>query len=310
MNDGSQSRPGLDTKRTLRRCPGNIPDVLPVRGIAASRRPEGGPRRRCSLGIATFAALLLAASSPTSRAEPGVQLNERLLNAELLKRGELVYRHHCVGCHGEAGDGQGPGAYGLNPKPRDLTTAIFKFRTTPPGTLPTDEDLIRTVKQGVPGTSMTAFNLMPDQDVLAVVQYIKVFSEEWLNPDKYEAPLPLPPPPSWLRNTEQRRAHADNGRESFMGNCSTCHGDEGRGDGVSATALMDFWEQPARPANLITGQLKSGRNASDIYKAITTGLDGSPMPSFQYTIEEDELWDIVAYLVELRETHRKQNSNR
>jgi mono/diheme cytochrome c family protein len=258
-----------------------------------------------TLGIACVGIQLLTSSLLSQEVR---RPNERLMNAELLQRGQRVYMDHCAGCHGKDGDGQGPGAYGLNPKPRDLTSAIFKLRSTPAGTLPTDEDMIRTVKQGVAGTSMNAFDLMPDQDVLAVVQYIKTFSTDWLETDRYEDPIYIPPTPAWFRDPEQRSEHAENGRDPFIGNCSTCHGEEGRGDGISATALMDAWEQPARPANLIAGKIKSGRTASDLYKAIATGLDGSPMPSFHGAIEDDELWDIVAYLVQLREDHRNQKT--
>lgn len=284
-------------------------DLPPITGASpeslATQARRSNPALLAQMAF-TLATILCFATTTQAIAQSGARPNERLMNPELLQRGQRVYMDHCSGCHGTKGDGQGPAAYGLIPKPRDLTTAVFKLRSTPPGTLPTDEDMVRTIKQGVPGTSMNAFNLMPDHDVMALVQYIKTFSEDWRDPDRYYPPVTLPPPPDWFRDPEQRTAHIENGRELFVGNCATCHGDEGRGDGPSSTLLMDMWEQPTRPANLITGRIKSGRSASDLFKAITTGLDGSPMPSFEEALDEGDRWDIVAFLSDLRETHLQQ----
>ena len=56
------------------------------------------------------------------------------------------------------GDGEGPAAKFLDPRPRDFTLGTFKFRTTQSGELPTNEDLFRTVSRGLPGTAMQAFD--------------------------------------------------------------------------------------------------------------------------------------------------------
>src|SRR5690348_8292705 len=55
------------------------------------------------------------------------------------------FRRYCAGCHGEFGDGNGENTIWLDPKPRDFTIATFKCRSTPTGTLPTDEDLFNTI---------------------------------------------------------------------------------------------------------------------------------------------------------------------
>jgi len=68
---------------------------------------------------------------------------------DVVKTGQGVYLRYCVGCHGEKGDGKGKAAPLLVVKPRDFTTGIFKFKSTPQGTLPTDEDLIRTITKGL-----------------------------------------------------------------------------------------------------------------------------------------------------------------
>ena len=64
-------------------------------------------------------------------------------------RGKAVYERRCVGCHGPNGDGNGPMATFLDPRPRDFRLGAFKFRTTPSGSLPTDGDLYRTLTRGL-----------------------------------------------------------------------------------------------------------------------------------------------------------------
>ena len=99
-----------------------------------------------------------------------------ILDADVLRRGALVYRNRCSGCHGVSGDGQGPAAEYLQPKPRDYRKAVYKFTSTPYGRLPVRQDLIRTVRRGAKGTSMPAFPWMSNEDVEAVVDYVIYFS--------------------------------------------------------------------------------------------------------------------------------------
>jgi cytochrome c oxidase cbb3-type subunit 2 len=90
--------------------------------------------------------------------------------------GRAVYEARCVGCHGPKGDGNGPAATFLSPRPRNFTLGVFKFRTTPSGSLPTDGDLFRTVTRGVRWTAMPTWHELPGNERLAVVMYIKTRS--------------------------------------------------------------------------------------------------------------------------------------
>lgn len=83
-----------------------------------------------------------------------------------------LYREHCVVCHGVAGDGLGPAAALLNPYPRDFRHGKFKFTSTPIGIRPTYADLKRTLREGIVGTSMPAFDLLADEDIEALVDYV------------------------------------------------------------------------------------------------------------------------------------------
>jgi mono/diheme cytochrome c family protein len=87
-----------------------------------------------------------------------------------------LYREHCAHCHGITGDGVGPTATFLNPYPRDYRKGQFKFKSTPVGAKPTHADLKKIVLEGVPGTAMPSFKLLPDLEVEALVEYVKYLS--------------------------------------------------------------------------------------------------------------------------------------
>jgi mono/diheme cytochrome c family protein len=84
-----------------------------------------------------------------------------------------LYRKHCVHCHGITGDGRGPTARFLDPYPRDYRMGLFKFKSTEAAAKPTNEDLTRVLHNGIPGTSMPSFSLLPRPEVDALVEYVK-----------------------------------------------------------------------------------------------------------------------------------------
>ena len=90
--------------------------------------------------------------------------------------GHGLYRRHCVHCHGITGDGRGPTARFLNPYPRDYRKGIFKFKSTYNSQKPTDDDLHRVLMNGVPGTSMPSFSLLPPAEVESLLEYVKYLS--------------------------------------------------------------------------------------------------------------------------------------
>ena len=85
--------------------------------------------------------------------------------------GKAVYEKWCMNCHGAEGAGDGPGADYFTPRPRDFTFGLYKIRSTGSGQLPTDEDLIRTVSEGIPGTGMPGWKeTLKEQEIQQVVQ--------------------------------------------------------------------------------------------------------------------------------------------
>jgi mono/diheme cytochrome c family protein len=87
-----------------------------------------------------------------------------------------LYRRHCAHCHGVSGDGRGPTAAILDPYPRDYRQGVFKFKSTYTAAQPTDADLHRILHDGIPGTAMPSFALLPPDEIAALVEYVKYLS--------------------------------------------------------------------------------------------------------------------------------------
>ena len=125
----------------------------------------------------------------------GVSVMNIPSSPDLLALGRGVYDSRCMGCHGKNGDGNGPAATFLSPRPRNFALGIFKFRTTPSGSVPTDGDLYRTVTRGVRGTAMPTWHELPDKERLAVVAFIKTFSSR-LKDEQLRARAMIGDPPT------------------------------------------------------------------------------------------------------------------
>ncbi len=204
-----------------------------------------------------------------------------------------LYSKHCAACHGENGDGIGTAEKFLYPKARDFTRGVYKFRTTPSGSPPTDDDIYRSIKYGVAGTSMPAWDRMTEKQLLGLVQYVKTFSDIFEDEEAMEKPVTLT---KESKNTAQSVA---SGKKLYVElECNKCHGDEGRGDGPSAATLTDDWDNPITPYDLTLGPLlmKGGAASADIYRTLVTGLDSTPMPSFAEELNPAQTWDVVHYI--------------
>jgi cytochrome c oxidase cbb3-type subunit 2 len=211
--------------------------------------------------------------------------------------GKQDYRRWCIGCHGVYGDGNGENAPWIEPKPRDFTAATFKCRSTPTGTLPTDEDLYEAVTRGFNTTNMPQWRPLTPQTRADLVAYVKTFSPRWKTEKPGTAISISPETPITMESIAR-------GKALFVKlECWKCHGPLGRGDGPSAATLTDSKDQPIKPYNFSTGgRLKCGETNADIYRDFMTGLDGTPMPSFADNIKPDEAWDLVHFLRTLQTT--------
>ena len=224
----------------------------------------------------------------------------------LLEQGRAIYFKRCSFCHGLLGDGEGPAAKYLDPRPRDFTLGTFKFRTTQSGELPTNEDLFRTVSRGLPGTAMQSFdsdlfkNGLSEGERWSVIAYIKAFAVEFEDPDldpvKTGKVISLP-----ANRAPHDAETIAKGKAVFeKAKCWSCHGKLGRGDG-NKEFRKDDWGFPIRIRNVThPWKIKAGSEVEDIFMRFTTGISGTPMPSFVKTLNEDDRWNLANYIKSLQ----------
>lgn len=214
------------------------------------------------------------------------------INASAEDKGKQLYDQWCAQCHGYNGDADAYATEFTLPKPRDFTFGTYKFRSTPTGDAPTDEDMIKTIRRGNPGTVMPAWERFTDEDVRAIVGYIKGFA-----PDIFSSkpePFQLGKAPSASDDIIRK------GKETFKtAKCYECHGEEGRGDGKKGWEedFKDDWGNWIAPADQThPWEYRNGFEVEDIYRTITGGLSGTPMTSYQDSLTDDERWALSHYV--------------
>jgi mono/diheme cytochrome c family protein len=254
------------------------------------------------------------------RFEENLRLGGRTISAKTLNEGHRHYTTNCEACHGERGDGQGPAAPGTVPPPRDFTQGFFKYISVPDDGLPTDEDLMRSAKRGVPGTRMPAWTGMPDDDLHATIHYLKTFSPRWRKRAQGE-PIPRKPDP-W-----RGQASADpvrkRGELVYHGaaQCWTCHPsyrsraglmqavrryekEQGKAPpqtipirgGLHRPAIVDTRYGKLAPPDFLDHTLRGGDSNADLYRTVAAGIGGTPMPTWFNRLPPRDLWAAVHYV--------------
>jgi mono/diheme cytochrome c family protein len=219
--------------------------------------------------------------------------------------GKALYLKNCSQCHGEKGDGQGYATPHLYPQPRNFTLGKFKVRTTPNGALPTHQDLANIIRRGMPYTSMPAWPALSDQEVSNLAYFITTFSPDFSNKENVPKPVSLPSAPSATSQSIElgKKLFVDNG-------CVKCHGNLGRGDGPSAPTLVDDLGHPIRAADLAQNwTLRGGSSREDIFRTLSTGLNGTPMPSFLEALQPEQRWAIADFIVSLSASNGPDYTN-
>ncbi len=223
--------------------------------------------------------------------------------------GKAVYDRHCAACHGADGEGDGPAAVWLFPKPRNFSAGQYKIQSTPSGMLPSREDILRSIVRGLGGSSMPAFNYLPDSELNAVVDHVQHLTA-YTGPDgkriqRYvEAaasggigePIQVPPEPPLTFDSIIR------GRELYGTlQCASCHGENGAGDGPSAATLVDAFGIPVPPRDFNTGAFRGGATGPDLYTRIAVGISGTPMLAFpDNVLSPADRWALVHFIQSLR----------
>lgn len=215
-------------------------------------------------------------------------------NPEDVAAGKKIYEKRCWGCHGVEGAGDGPAANRLYPRPRDFTSGIYKFHTTPIFELPRDDDLFETVSNGLPGTAMPAWkDTLTEKKRRQVITYIKTFDPRF---EEESAPAQI----DFGDQVPISEESIARGKEIFNrpGFCVDCHGKEGKGDAIKK--LRDDFGNPIFPRNLTkTWRFRRGHKVKEIFTRVTVGIDGTPMESFAEKLSIKERWDVANFCFSL-----------
>ena len=229
-----------------------------------------------------------ACSSPPFR--EAQELGGRTIPAAQLNRGRRVYEAFCLNCHGERGDGQGPAARSMRPPPRSFREGIFRYRSTPGESLPADEDLLRVITRGVPGTEMPPWTGLDEASRRAVADYLKTFSPRW------RVERPGPPLAEAEDPWKDEAAAVRRGEEVYheSGGCDACHPSyrlrrPRPSHGPPRVVATDFLRDP----------LHGGSGLGDIYRATSVGIGGTEMPGTLHRLPASDRWAVAHYVRDL-----------
>ena len=261
------------------------------RGLARRRRPErndllsGPSRARLVLPIASLCAAPMGSARAAAQ-DVGTEAQR--------ESGKKLYLKYCSQCHGEKGDGEGYAAPHLRPRPRNFTTGKFKVRTTPNGALPTHQDLVNVIRRGMPYTSMPAWPSLSDQEVSDLAYFITTFSPDFSNKENVPAGAA---PECAERHERVHRAREEALRGDRMREVPRYAWSGRRTFGSHPDRRLGH---PIRPADLAQSwTFRGGSSREDIFRTMSTGLNGTPMASFAESLTPEQRWAITDFIVSL-----------
>jgi mono/diheme cytochrome c family protein len=264
---------------------------------------------------------LLALAGCTSYEVPRFVTDQRLggvtVPARTLNRGAEAYMRACRPCHGALGDGLGPQAVGMDPRPRDLRLGVISFASVPAGSLWRDEDVVRIVRSGLAGTGMRAWRDVTDDDLAAIVQFLKTLAPRFRDERPGEPVVASPDP--WRGREADGAAR---GRVVYhgLGRCQSCHPSYAPPEEVARFAADAGVRAESRPfpgeptetrsdfgvllraTDFRVGPLRAvrpGHRGEDLYRSIAAGLGGTAMPTWKGALPEADLWALVHYVDQL-----------
>lgn len=225
--------------------------------------------------------------------------------------GRTVYLNNCATCHGDQGDGRGT-TY-LEPRARAFGFDKFKFISTRNG-VPTDDDLLRCLEHGIPGSSMPSFATLSESERRACIAEVRRLTRSGLyrkqvlraqqneddpEPEKFfrvaaeqsavGEPLAIPEIPASTPEAVSR------GREIYVKLCASCHGPEGKGDGPQVRDMKNDDGTVNIPRDLTLGLYKAGGEPAQLYLRIRLGIPGTPMPATDH-LSDGEVADLIHFV--------------
>jgi len=261
-------------------------------------------------------------------------------------KGKALYKLRCVVCHGDQGAGDGIAAELMYPKPRDFTLALFKYKTSPPQSLPLDDDLFHSIYDGLPGTAMPGWQtILSKEQIQSLIPVIKSFdtSAAW-SPEEaededfdddgrylktnFKTETKVEPLDSQIPYSEES---LKSGKPIFEKVCGECHGKYGRGNITSGKKLEDDWgnriwprdlskpwtwrETEAEPGDVGGGTLRE-ITIQKIYQRLSIGIPGTPMPAHRAVeagnkdpLKLEDRWHVANYVYSLRDTFVQPSDN-
>ena len=237
-------------------------------------------------------------------------------SADMIEAGKRVYFTKCVWCHGVDGAGDGPGADRLWPRPRNFNQGTFKIRHTASGELPLfdakkpvagQNDLFETVTHGLPGSAMPSWEgILTEEQRLQVLSFVttQLVKDRKFTDKQSESQSVLQMDD--LKPIAPTEESLKKGAELVVEKkCVECHGADGRGDG-NAFNLKDDWGFSIQPANWhkcwnFRGSRQDPYNVKNIFRTFSTGVNGTPMPSFADNTTVEERWHIANFVNSLCE---------
>ena len=227
-----------------------------------------------------------------------------------LQFGREVYATYCVGCHGEKGDGNGPAARLLDPKPRDFRVGRIKFAYVASGEAPKDEDYLRVISHGLAGTAMPSFALLTAQERAAVVAYLKTFSKKRQSPGIGPSIGTDP----FARDPERG---IEEGKAAYhvAAKCWSCHpayepwpeiarltveanlpAPEPPPELYESHVKDSEWGTPIRPPDFFFDRIKTGFAIDSLAPVISSGVGGTAMPTWGGVLPDRQIWGLAYYV--------------
>ncbi|MCA8979433.1 MAG: c-type cytochrome [Planctomycetes bacterium] len=251
--------------------------------------------RTSSVGKRSLAFALLLTLPWTFSARPAASVAD-------LEAGRVLYERHCAVCHGVEGRGDGKAAYLLQPAPRDFGSGRFRLVSTKNG-VPTQADLIATIRRGMPGSAMPPWEWLAEEDLWNVALFVRHLAVEGQVADLLR----------WAQEEDDELSEAEareivtkrmvpgetidvgpagssdpvtleHGRRQYLKMCASCHGENGTGNSpVNLSGeLKNEDGTPNTARDFTAGIFKGGTTHADIVRRIAGGLPGSPMPSTSF----------------------------